>query len=239
MNAIVPFQFGDQPVRISDRDGQPWFVLADVCRVLGLTNVGNAAARLGEGERDDIRLPDATGREQATAVINEPGLYRLIFRSRKEAAQRFSTWVTTDVLPTIRRTGGYGIAGATVNVDDNATLRALLLGKIDRLDELQPKADALDRLTDARGAMNVTEAAKVLKTTRDELFRHLHAIGWIYRGQASGRWQCRSDKERAGLVEQRTTRIPNPHGPDKIGSTVLVTAKGLAKLAETLGPRCG
>jgi anti-repressor protein len=108
MDAIVPFNFGDQPIRIEDRGGAPWFVLADVCRVLGLANVGDAAARVRDSERDDIALTDAIGREQMAIAVNEAGLYRLIMRSRKPAAERFSDWVVGEMLPSIRKTGSYG-----------------------------------------------------------------------------------------------------------------------------------
>lgn len=234
MNAIVPFEFEDRPVRIVDRDGLPWFSLNDVCAVLEIANPRDAAARLDEDEKGVVITDTLGGRQEAT-VIDESGLYKLILRSRKAGAKRFSKWVTRDVLPSIRRTGTYGTPRATVDVDDNATLRALLMGRIDRIDQLQPKADALDRLADARGNINVTEAAKVLKLGRDDLFRRMNAIHWIYRQQSTGRWLCFADKERAGLVEQRTTPIRNPHGPDKMATTVMVTPKGLARLAEILG----
>lgn len=235
-SAVVPFQFDTHDVRIQDRDGQPWFVASDVCAVLDIAKHRDAVSRLDEDERTTV-IVDTLGGPQSVCAISESGLFMLILRSRKAAAKRFRKWVTSEVLPAIRRTGSYGSPAPAADLNDNATLRALLLGKLDRLDELQPKADALDRLADARGAMNVTEAAKVLKMGRDELFRRLHTLRWIYRQQSSGRWQCHADRERAGLIEQRTTRIPNPHGPDKIGTTVMVTAKGLAKLAEQMGPR--
>jgi anti-repressor protein len=238
MNTIVPLIFDDQALRVTDRDGQPWFVLADACAMLGIKNPTVAAKPLDDSEKAKVFI----GQGSEATVVSLPGLLTLIVRCRGAlkpgtAAYRVRKWVTSDVVPTIMRTGSYGAPVAPADLDDNATLRALLMGRMDRLDQLQPKADALDRLSDARGAINVTEAAKVLKTNRDELFKQLHAKGWIYRGQASGRWHCHADKERAGIVEQRTTRILNPHGPDKIGSTVLITPKGLAKLAELMGPR--
>ena len=87
MNALTRFQFGEPAVRVIDRGGQTWFALLDTCRVLGLANVGDAAQRLDPDERDDIALTDAIGRVQRRTVINEPGLYRLIFRSRKAALE--------------------------------------------------------------------------------------------------------------------------------------------------------
>ena len=239
MNAIVPFNFGEQPIRIEDRDGAPWFVLADVCRVLGLTNVGNAAARLRPSERDDIRLTDATGREQLTAVINEPGLYRLILRSRKPAAEAFSDWVTADVLPSIRRTGGYGAPAAALNLRDPATLHALLLDHTGqtmaaaaRVAELEPQAEALARLTDADGAIAVTHAAKAMGVRPGRLFDWLEANRWLYR-TADGLVGYQ-DKINAGLIEHKVQRLDRPRKPPKFVNQALLTPKGIAKLT-TLG----
>ena len=146
MNAIVPFQFGDQPVRISDRDGQPWFVLADVCRVLEHSNPSMAAKVLDDDERDTLSITDPIGRAADATVISESGLYRLILTSPKPAAKQFRKWVTADVLPAIRRTGGYGAAAPALDLNDTATLHRLLLnatGKTlaadGRVAELSPK----------------------------------------------------------------------------------------------------
>jgi Rha family phage regulatory protein len=73
-------------VRVIVRDGEPWFVLADVCKVLEIANSGNAAARLKENEKDAIRLADTTGRMQSTSIISEAGFYRLVLRSDKPVA---------------------------------------------------------------------------------------------------------------------------------------------------------
>lgn len=236
MSAIVPFMFDDQAVRVTDRDGQPWFVLADACAILGLKNPTMAAKPLDDTERAKLNL----GRQGETTIVSLAGLLTLMLRCRgamkpDTVPYRVRKWITAEVVPAIMKTGSYGAPQPAIDMDDNATLRALLVGRIDRIDELQPKADALDRLADARGNINVTEAAKVLKLGRDDLFRRMNAIHWIYRQQSTGRWLCFADKERAGLVEQRTTPIRNPHGPDKMATTVMVTPKGLARLAEIIG----
>lgn len=234
MTAIVPFNFEEQAVRIEDRNGQPWFVLTDICKVLEHSNPSMAAKMLDDDERDALNITDPLGRAQETVVISESGLFMLILKSRKAAAKRFRKWVTSEVLPTIRQTGGYGRSSAALALDDNATLRALLLGKIDRLDELQPKADAFDRLADSRGAVNLTEAAKALKMSRADLIRWMQANSWIYRAAASGRWMAYRAKEQALMLEHRVTRIPRPNEADRISTTVMVTSKGLARLAERL-----
>ena len=106
MNEIVKV-FNDRPVRIIDRDGEQWFVAKDVCAVLGLNNVGQALSTLRENEKSSITINDGTPGTPYKAIVNEPGLYRLVFRSRKQEAEQFKTWVFKDVLPSIRKTGAY------------------------------------------------------------------------------------------------------------------------------------
>ncbi|MBB4267834.1 BRO-N domain-containing protein [Roseospira visakhapatnamensis] len=109
MSEIVAFDFETLPVRMAERQGEPWFVLADVCRVLGIANSRDAAARLDDDEKGVVTT-DTLGGPQDMTLVNESGLYSLTFTSRKPVAKRFKKWVTADVLPTIRKTGGYGAA---------------------------------------------------------------------------------------------------------------------------------
>jgi prophage antirepressor-like protein len=109
---ITPFLFeGECLVRVIIRDGAPWFVAADVCKVLGLTNPSKAVDGL---DADEVAAHTLTNSEGTSGnpnvnIISESGLYALIFRSRKPAAVRFRKWVTQDVLPALRKTGGYKI----------------------------------------------------------------------------------------------------------------------------------
>lgn len=108
-NQLQTFDFKSTPVRALDRAGQPWFVAADVCRALDISNHRDAVQALDEDERDGVGISDAIGREQMTLCISESGLYALIFKSRKAEAKSFRKWVTSEVLPAIRRTGGYAV----------------------------------------------------------------------------------------------------------------------------------
>lgn len=109
---IVPFLFeSEHMVRTIERETAPWFVLADLCRVLEIGNVGNAVARLDPEEKDDIQIVDAIGRQQQTAIVNESGLYSLVLTSRKPKAKAFKKWITNEVIPSIRRTGSYALPG--------------------------------------------------------------------------------------------------------------------------------
>lgn len=119
-NALVPFAFGDNMVRVRmDENGNPWWVAKDVCRVLGLENNREAISNLDDDEKADVRITDTSsnGVEQRRTVniISESGLYALVFRSRKPEAKAFSKWVRTDVLPALRKTGRYEVPGQPVS----------------------------------------------------------------------------------------------------------------------------
>ena len=101
------FNFENLPVRTINRNGEVWFVAADVCTALEIGNPRQAVTRLDDDERDTFGIIDALGRQQETVVISESGLYALVMTSRKEEAKRFKRWVTHDVLPAIRTTGKY------------------------------------------------------------------------------------------------------------------------------------
>lgn len=121
LDTMATFDFEEQAVRVILRDGEPWFVAADVCRVLDLENVTRSVERLDDDERMTLSIADInagltlhssegqTGRGGARylTIISESGLYALIFTSRKEAAKRFRKWVTSEVLPALRNTGRY------------------------------------------------------------------------------------------------------------------------------------
>lgn len=107
MNELMIFNYQSNNVRTVQKDGEPWFVLRDVCAVLGTTNDRNVAARLDADEKGVHQL-DTPGGMQSMTIINESGLYNVILRSDKPEAKPFRKWVTSEVLPTIRKTGSYG-----------------------------------------------------------------------------------------------------------------------------------
>jgi prophage antirepressor-like protein len=176
---VVPFSFDGVPVRVLARDGEPWFVLADVCRVLEIKNVGDASGRLDDDEKGSIANPDATsaGGKPTVIIINESGLYSLILTSRKPEAKRFKKWVTSEVLPAIRKTGGY-IAATPEETPETIMARALFVAKetMDRqaaqlikaeeravkaeqiVERERPKVEAHDRISAADGSLTITQA---------------------------------------------------------------------------------
>ena len=123
---IIPFDFETNAVRVVMRDGTPWFVAADVCRVLEIAGYRDAISRLDSDERASV-VVDTLGGKQSMAAVDESGLFALIFTSRKPAAKRFRKWVTSEVLPAIRRSGHYGIGSEDLNglEDKRAYLKSL------------------------------------------------------------------------------------------------------------------
>lgn len=136
MTDIVPFVFEGSEIRTIHKNGEPWFVASDVCKVLGIANSRDAIDRLDDDEKDDVALSDTIGRQQDMNIINESGLYVLILRSRNAVKpgtlqHRFRKWVTSDVLPTIRNTGRYDPRTSTsrlaVTTSDQYTVREVIL----------------------------------------------------------------------------------------------------------------
>lgn len=117
MNAIQNFAFEESLVRIVDHSGDTWFVGKDICGALDIRNHKDALGRLDEDERAEVGIADPSGTKYAT-IISEAGVYRLVFTSRKEQAERFKRWLAHEVLPQIRRTGSYAGAAARESLPD-------------------------------------------------------------------------------------------------------------------------
>lgn len=103
---VFTFNASNQNIRVQMKDGEPWFVAKDVCDALEIENNRNATARLDDDEKGVSIVRTSSGDQQMT-IVNESGLYNLIFQSRKPEAKAFRKWVTSEVLPTLRKTGRY------------------------------------------------------------------------------------------------------------------------------------
>jgi anti-repressor protein len=251
---IQTFNFNNTPLRtLTDENGDPWFVAKDVCNILEISNPSDALQSLYDDEKTNLGnsyVWSEPGRRPL--IISEPGLYRLVMRSRKPEAKDFQRWVTHEVLPSIRKHGIYATE-ATIDqilADPDFGIRLLTSLKEERAKrikaenqakELGPKAKALDDFTNVPDALLVREAAKLLSNAgtpigEKELREWLSQHGWIYKH--AGTWWAASARVKAGhlaLVESRS------HGQHKDGSifafppTVKVTRKGLTLLHQRLG----
>lgn len=135
-SSVSPFNFGTHAVRVVMQDGVVWFVAADVCEVLGTKNHRESLRHLDDDEKGVISN-DTLGGQQKVSVVNESGLYALVLRSRKPEAKKFTKWVTSEVLPAIRKTGGYELPnlykqqpGDKLMEHQQLALRAVLEGNV-------------------------------------------------------------------------------------------------------------
>ena len=237
--SITAFNFEGRQVRAFSREGEPWFVLADVCTVLELENHRNVSARLDSDEKG-VRTMDTLGGPQDVTIINESGLFSLILTSRKPEAKRFKKWVTAEVLPSIRKTGAYGAPSMSPMdaLNNPAAMRGLLLHYCEKVIELKSQVDeqapsvaAFDLIaTASEGAVCITAAAKQLQIRPKDLFSWLHQHGWIFRRGAA--WSAYQHRIQQGVLECKVAVIKTEEGTDRICCQVLVTPKGLARLAQ-------
>lgn len=195
MNNIQIFKYENNDVRTVEMNGEPWFVLKDVCGVLGLSNHKVTAQRLDRDEVSQTYLTDSIGRNQETTVINESGLYSVILRSDKPEAKPFRKWVTSEVLPSIRKNGGY-IAGQEQLSPEELMAKALLVAnktlaeRDARISELTvqntimlPKARYFDEMISRNTLTNFRETAKELGISEKAFIRFLIDKKYIFRNQ--------------------------------------------------------
>ena len=181
MNELQIFnneEFGS--VRTITKDNEPMFCLADVCKALDITNAGNVKQRLSEKGIHNADTP-TNGGMQNMVFINESNLYKVIFQSRNPSAERFTGWVTDEVIPSIRKNGGY-IANQEQLTPEQIVANALIVAqniisqKDRKIEEMKPKVEFFDAVADSKTAISMNEVAKVLNIKgygRNKLFEYL------------------------------------------------------------------
>ena len=229
MNKLQIFnnsEFGQ--VRTVIKDNEPMFCLGDLCRALDLTSKG-VRQRLSDEVISTYPIEDALGRMQDSLFVDEDGLYDVILESRKDSAKKFRKWVTSEVLPSIRKTGGY-IAGQEQMSDDELLAKALLVAQRQiqqrnaQIAEMKPKADFFDAVADSKTAISMNEVAKVLNIKgygRNNLFEFLRNEGIL-----DGRnvpYQRYVDCGWFRVIEQKYMR----NGEPNISIKTLVYQKGV------------
>lgn len=238
MNAIKIFenaQFGQIRTAMSDSN-EPMFCLADVCNALGLNQPSRVKTRLSENGVTTIKVIDAMNREQQASFINEPNLYKCIFQSRKAEAEIFQDWVTSEVLPTIRKTGGY-LATKADDTPEEIMARALAIAqdtlskREQRIAQLQatnedqalrieqqeeqlkasaPKVKFYEEHLQSNDTLTTTQVAKEIGLDANKLNQRLKAIGIIYK--QSGQWLLKQPFCQWGLHATRTQTFTRSDG---------------------------
>lgn len=231
-------EFGE--IRTVIISNEPWFVASDICKSLDLTNPTMALQRVDDDEKAKFNLGLSGG---DTNCVNEYGLYSLVLASRKREARDFKRWITHEVLPSIRKNGGY-IAGQETLSDDELLSKALLVAqrKIDeknqliamqdtRIQEMIPKERFADAVASSETSILIGDLAKILrqngiKIGQKRLFVWLRENGYLIKRKGTD-WNMPTQKSmERGLLEVKERTISNPDGSVRVTKTSKVTGKG-------------
>ena len=242
-NEIQQFDFRGASLRtLTDKAGEPWFVLKDCMSILDLGNPTETVKMFDDDEFSTTEVIDSIGRRQQAYIISEPGLYRLVMRSRKPEAKEFQRWVTHEVLPQIRKTGGYI---PTSETDDDMTIlaKAVMIGQRTmeaqkrkiaeqqtRIVELEPKARFADAVAASDGTCLVGELAKMLRQNgmdigQNRLFRLLQADGYLGKSGSNRNVPTQRAMD-LGLFRIKETTVTHADGHTTVSRTPKVTGKG-------------
>lgn len=240
MNDIKIFEsekFG--AIRTVEQNGEPWFVGKDVAEILGYTNPRKAIIDHVDTDdkckNDGVTIRDAIGREYSPALINESGLYSLILSSKLPTAKEFKRWVTSEVLPSIRKTGGY-ITGQEELTDAELMAKALLVAQ-KQIEQREQRINALEtankkllpdaeygRHLQAKHGITTTSIAKELGMSAVALNKRLHELGVQYR--QSGQWYLYRKYQDKGYTTTRTIPIVRFDGQPDVRRETLWTMAG-------------
>lgn len=232
-NEIQKFDFKGAPLRtLTDKAGEPWFVAKDVCDILGLENSRKATAELDSDEKNTVTISDGIAGNPNKTIISEPGLYRLVMKSRKPEAKEFQRWVTHEVLPSIRKHGGY-MAGQERMTPEQMALASMrwLQSKVDeqakQLKAQEGKVLFANAVETARTSILVGDFAKILKSNGPRrLFAWLREHGWLIKAKGSS-WNMPTQKAMdLHLFEIKETTISHSDGHTTINKTPKMTGKG-------------
>ena len=213
---------------VTDEQGEPWFCLMDVCKALAL-NPSHVKERLNDNLVSNEVISDTLGRKKKALFVNEDGLYDVILESRKPEARAFRRWVTGEVLPAIRKHGGY-MAVRADEPDEVILSRALLImqkaleRRDKRIAELEPRAAYADEVIDSVSCMTTTQVAKGLGMTAIELNRRLCRLGVQY--CQSGQYLLYAGYARQGYAQNRTYMYRDAEGETHTRAYLVWTERG-------------
>lgn len=250
MENLTVWNYNNSEVRTVMIDNEPWWVLADVCKVLELTTPSRVAERLDKDEVSQAHITDSLGRQQNTTIINESGLYSVILRSDKPQAKPFRKWVTSDVLPSIRKYGAYmtpeTLEQAILNPDYLIKLATTLKEERERrqaleienasqkqiIGELKPRADYTDKILSNKGLVTITQIAKDYGMSGRKMNKLLKELKVQY--NQSGQWLLYAEYHDKGYTHSKTINITRKDGTPDVTMETKWTQKGRLFIYELL-----
>lgn len=241
------FDFNGIEVRTAIINNEPYFCLKDVCCVLGLEQSSRVKERLNEDGVTTSKVIDNLGRNQQAVFINESNLYKVIFQSRKQEAEKFQDWVTGTVLPTIRKHGAFMTTNVLEEAINNPDMMIGLLQTLKneqeqrKILELQaehdkPKVDFYNAVSDSKTAIPMDQVAKVLDIYglgRNKLFEVLRNKGILQKNNIP--YQTYVDRGYFRVIESKYTK---PNGETNISIKTLVYQKGIEYIRKQLSNKC-
>lgn len=236
MNNLQIFKnekFGE--IRTAEINNIPFVCLADVCKILDLEQVSRVKSRLNPDGVTISKVIDSLGREQNATFINESNLYKVIFQSRKPEAEEFTEWVTNEVLPSIRKNGGY-ISGQETLSDDELIQKALLVAtnklkeREKQLEEQRPKVLFANSVETSTTSILIGDLAKLIKQNghdigQNRLFKWLRENGYLIKSGERRNMPTQMSMG-LGLFEVKERTVNNPDGSIRITKTTKVSGKG-------------
>lgn len=219
-------EFGE--IRTIEIDNEPWFVGRDIASALGYADARKAVtSHTDEDDRTNHPITDSLGRRQYTTIINESGLYSLVLSSGLPNAKKFKRWVTKEVIPSIRKNGGYlanqeNMSPAEIVANALIVANNIIADKDKQIEEMQPKADYFDALVERNLLTNFRDTAKELNIGEKHFIGFLIDNRYIYRDQ-SRKLKPYADKVEKGLFEIKEF---NSRYSDHAGLQTLITPKG-------------
>ena len=233
-SSLAIFSYSGNEVRTQVINGEPWFCLKDAAEVLGIKDHGKfLKSDFCDSKGVALNATPSPGGNQSMHFISEPNLYALIMRSRKKEAVAFQRWITHEVIPSIRKTGTYSVNEAPVLPKDYKTALVALLAEVEKVEEqkgiileLTPKAQFHDRVTEAGGCHTFMEAAKILGTGQNRLYRFCYEENILIK---KSRLPFQRFKD-AGYFQVTECPYLDSSGDEQLGYKTLITGRGLTFL---------
>lgn len=238
MNELQLFNFENHEVRSLLINSEPWFIGKDVADILGYSNVNDALKKHVDKEdkckRDEIAIRDTIGRNQKPVLINESGLYSLVLSSKLPSAKKFKRWVTSEVLPALRKTGQYQVkelSGSELMARALIEAQSVLAVKDKQIQEMKPKVVFADAVATSHTSILVGELAKILKQNgidmgQKRLFAWLREKGYLIKRKGTDYNMPTQKAMDLGLFEIKEGSYVNGSGVNITTKTPKVTGKG-------------
>lgn len=236
MNEVQLFNFENHEVRSLLINSEPWFVGKDVAEILSYSNTRKALTDHvdTEDKMDGVTIRDSIGRNQKPVLINESGLYSLVLSSKLPSAKKFKRWVTSEVLPALRKTGQYQVkelSGQELMARALIEAQNVLAAKDKQIEEMKPKALFADAVATSHTSILVGELAKILKQNGIEmgqkrLFAWLREKGYLIKRQGTDYNMPTQKAMELGLFEIKEGSYVNGSGVNITTKTPKITGKG-------------